>query len=103
MSETNTAPPGPNVAIAKGIALGLGVLLIAGTLLLIAMLVARGGDDGLPTELPAVELGPGERVAGVSLDGQQALLLIEHEDGSQRMLLIHLTTGRRAEGAILSP
>jgi hypothetical protein len=84
--------PVPGFAAAKGIALGLGLLLIAGTALLITLLVTRE-SGAAAEELPPIPLQAGERISSVSLDGDKALFVVEDEAGTQRVLLVNLEDG----------
>ncbi|MEO1659068.1 MAG: hypothetical protein AAFR65_15245 [Pseudomonadota bacterium] len=90
---TDPTPPMPSHAAAKGLALGLGVLLLGGTALLITLLITRSPDT--PTTTPGfdVALEAGEHIEDVSLEGGRALLLIENGAGQQRLMLIDLATG----------
>ncbi|MEM0929885.1 MAG: hypothetical protein AAGI89_11415 [Pseudomonadota bacterium] len=90
---TDPTPPAPSHAAAKGLALGLGVLLLGGTALLITLLVTRSPDAPADTQPFDVVLGSDERIDDVSLEGGRALLLIENETGQQRLVLVDLTTG----------
>lgn len=98
----NETAPQPNHAFAKGIALGLGVLLLGGTALLITLLVTR---DPVPEvrDMPAIALEPGERVTDVALHENQALLVIEGVGGAQRVLLVNFATGERVPVEIRTP
>ncbi|MEM9838067.1 MAG: hypothetical protein AAF830_02825 [Pseudomonadota bacterium] len=103
MSDSiESQPPGPNVAVMKGIALGLGVLLIAGTLLLITLVLKRDTPVADIT-LPTLELQEGEKVTSASLFDQQALFIIENEAGEQRMVLVNLVSGTRDNVPIVRP
>ncbi|MEE4213067.1 MAG: hypothetical protein V2I43_27795 [Parvularcula sp.] len=96
MTAPETSAPQPNFAVAKGIALGLGLLLIAGTALLIVLLVTRDGGAS-EAGIPALDLKAGERVIDVSLDGDRALFVLEDADNRQRVLLVDSATGTRTE------
>ncbi|MEM1379773.1 MAG: hypothetical protein AAGH41_04020 [Pseudomonadota bacterium] len=100
MTDSPETPiPGPSVAVAKGIALGMGVLLIAGTLLLITMLVTRA-PSAEPVTSFAVSLQAGEKVTDVSLFEGQALFVIEDAAGEQRIVLLNLGTGEESPVAL---
>jgi len=94
--STPPTVPGPSAAVAKGIALGLGVLLLGGTALLITLLVTRKPTSEV-TEISDITLQAGDKVTDVSLFEQQALLLIESADGSQTLVYVDLVTGARRE------
>ncbi|MEM6912771.1 MAG: hypothetical protein AAF511_02210 [Pseudomonadota bacterium] len=90
---TDPTPPVPSHAAAKGLALGLGVLLLGGTALLITLLITRGPSGSAAKDRVDIAIAEGERIDEVALEGGQALLLIENETGAQRLLLVDLTTG----------
>jgi len=81
---------------AKGLALGLGLLLIGGTALLITLLILREPELG-EAEMPSLQLQAGEKVVDASLDEGRALFVVEDEEGSQRVILMDLATGERNE------
>lgn len=94
-------PPQPNHTFAKGLALGMGVLLLGGTALLITLIVTQSPDT--PTsDISAVELQAGEKVIDVSVLDGEGIFLIENTQGEQRVLLVNLTTGARREIDILA-
>ncbi|WP_229786180.1 hypothetical protein [Parvularcula lutaonensis] len=100
---TNTpdsAPPVPSHAVAKGFALGLGLLLVGGTAVLITLLVTRNtGTAPVPVDQPiaAIELQVGEKITSTSALEGQALFMIEGPGGAQRVLILDLATGERRE------
>ena len=98
--ETNTPSGGINVAVAKGIALGLGVLLLGGTALLITLLVVR---QPTPTSdiSAGIELNSGEKITDVSTSENQMILLVEDASGRQKIVMIDLATGGRTEVPVL--
>lgn len=98
----DTAVPAPSHAVAKGVALGLGVLLLGGTALLITLLVTRNSVPEM-RDIPPIELQAGEKVTDVTLFEEQALFLIERNDGQQRVLLLNLTTGAGTDMEIRTP
>jgi len=95
MTNTTEPPvPMPSHAAAKGLALGLGVLLLGGTALLITLLITRGPEGPAPRDFATV-LQPGDRITDISLDGDRALLLVETADGRQELVHIDVTTVTR--------
>lgn len=90
---TDQNPPMPSHAAAKGLALGLGVLLLGGTALLITLLITRSPDAPTTTEGLDFALEVGERIEDIALQDGRALVLIENQAGQQRLLLLDLTTG----------
>lgn len=92
MTDSTEPPvPMPSHAAAKGLALGLGVLLLGGTALLITLLITRGPEPTPPTSYQEA-LNPGDVIKDVSLDGDRALLLVETADGRQELVLVDVTT-----------
>lgn len=91
---TDQTPPVPSHAAAKGLALGLGVLLLGGTALLITLLITRGPSGSMEMDSLGLDLADGERIEDVAMEDGQALLLIENERGAQRLMLVDLTTGQ---------
>ncbi len=83
----------PSHAAAKGLALGLGVLLLGGTALLITLLITRSPDAPVTTQELDFGLEVGERIEDIALEDGRALVLIENEEGQQRLLLLDLATG----------
>lgn len=94
-------PPAINASFAKGIALGLGVLLLGGTALLITLLVTRDPSPSV-VEFPPIELQVGEKITAASHFEGQGLFVIEGERAQQRVLLLNFTTGERTEIKVLA-
>ncbi|MCQ8184144.1 DUF6476 family protein [Parvularcula maris] len=102
MENEPAAPPAPSHAAAKGLALGLGVLLLGGTALLIALLVTRESETQV-RDIPRIELGEGERVVSVSSDDGVLTLLVETTTNQQRIIVLDSATGRRTEVEVHTP
>ncbi|MEM1409837.1 MAG: DUF6476 family protein [Pseudomonadota bacterium] len=102
MTDTSTTPPaapGPSLAVAKGLALGLGVLLIAGTALLITLLVTRSPESSGFGEPSPIVLGEGERITDVASSGDALVVLIDGPTG-QRLLRVDGATGTQTAIAV---
>jgi hypothetical protein len=102
MQNDPQSPPAPSHAAAKGLALGLGVLLLGGTALLITLLITRNGDTQL-RDIPRIELAPGERITSVSSDDGFLTLLIESDTYGQKIVVLDPATGRRTEIEVHTP
>jgi hypothetical protein len=103
MSDSQPNPfNAPGHGAAKGVALGLGILLLLGTALMIALLVLQE-EEVDPSDLPPIRLGEGERVTDIALHGERILLLIEGEDGEQKVLFLDSTTLEGNELQIFAP
>jgi hypothetical protein len=100
--EQQTPAPAPSHAAAKGLALGLGVLLLGGTALLITLLVTQESEAQLD-DIPRIELAPGERVLNVSSDDGVLVMLIESGTSEQRIIILDPATGRRTDVEVYSP
>ncbi|MEM9810078.1 MAG: hypothetical protein AAF788_02530 [Pseudomonadota bacterium] len=91
MSEQT--PSQPNLAVAKGIALGLGLLLMGGTALLITLLITRGSATQAGESLPPIVIENDETVTDIATNGEMIFLLTQSAGGQQRILLMDTTTG----------
>lgn len=74
-----------------------GALLLAGTVLLVVLLVLRMGDRAtvvqlLPTE---VALPAGARVQQIALDGERLMLLVVNPEGRQTLIVVDAVSGDR--------
>ena len=92
MTDTDDAlPPPQNLALIKGITVGLGVLLVGGVVLLGVLLLTRGDDTApvAPMGDPVTyELSVGETLVGASQSGPNTLLTLRRADGSHRLVLL---------------
>jgi Family of unknown function (DUF6476) len=74
-----------------------GIVLIAGTILLVAMIVLRAGREG-PIVLPApqeLRLPAGARIEQVVVNGRHLVLLGTDTGGAQFVAVIDPVTGER--------
>ena len=113
------------MALLKALVVIMGVLIIAGTTLLVTLLVTGAGRSKPPT--PAVAGGPppapaaaagaalagfetariplpsGARIASVSASGERAILHLVDSAGLERLLIVDLATGRQLGLVELAP
>jgi len=80
----------------KFLVVAMGVLIVAGTVTLVALLVQRATGGG-PAPMAAVELGLGEgaRILSVAGSSDRFAVLVEEAGGVRRLLLLDARSGRR--------
>ncbi|WOI53926.1 hypothetical protein [Parvularcula sp. LCG005] len=99
MNSPDQAPPGPNLAVLKGIVVGLGVLLCLGTLLIVVKMMALGKNDDAAApmaiatgadlaDLPTLDLASGDTVISVSAGDGLICVIIEGQDGVRRIVAL---------------
>ncbi len=95
--------PGPagetNLAVLKGITVGLGILLVIGTALVAVLIAFRddepaGFDEDNPLALPMAE---GEDVISVSTTDQEIVISIGQGDQVDRIVILDPQTGAQRE------
>lgn len=82
------------VALLKALVIGMGVLIVAGTVTLVALIVQRaGGDSGT---MPPRALGQpaGTRITSIAGAEGRIAVLVTRPDGSERVLLVDGRSGR---------
>jgi hypothetical protein len=90
-------------SLLKAFVIGGGILLVAGTILLVVLIALRAGQDPEPVgSARAVADGPvelalpsGARIVQMSTDGDRLLLLAEDEAGRQFLAVVDALTGER--------
>lgn len=81
-----------------------GVALIAGSALLVVLIVTRDGDDRVVQPLPGeIALPPGGRIEHVVADGRRLLLLGVDPSGQQFLVVVDPQTGERSSLLWLRP
>lgn len=78
----------------KALVIGMGVLILAGFVVVVVTLINRAspGADGAPMTAEA-RLQPGEKLVRASLDGSRVLLHIETATGGARLEVRNLGDG----------
>ncbi|WP_183819453.1 DUF6476 family protein [Parvularcula dongshanensis] len=101
-SSDAPAPPPPNLAVLKGVAAGLGLLLIGGLALLVTLLVTRSGG-GQAADLPPLALRAGESITAQDLGAETAMFVIEggSETGRGRIVFIDIRDGTQRSVPII--
>ena len=81
------------MALLKWLVIGMGVLIVAGTVTLVALVVQRaGGEAALPP--PTLGQPPDTRMLSLAtVEGRLAVLVVR-PDGSERVLLVDARRGR---------
>jgi hypothetical protein len=90
-------------SLLKAFVIGGGILLVAGTILLVVLIALGVGRDPEPAPAtPAVAIGPvdlalpaGARIVQMSTGGDRLFLLAEDEAGRQFLAVVDALTGER--------
>jgi hypothetical protein len=90
-------------SLLKAFVIGGGIVLVAGTILLVVLIALGVGQDPEPARAtPAAAIGPvdlalpaGARIVQMSTDGDRLLLLAEDEAGRQFLAVVDALTGER--------
>jgi hypothetical protein len=90
-------------SLLKAFVIGGGILLVAGTILLVVLIALGVGQDPRPAPAaPVAATGPvdlalpaGARIVQMSSDGDRLLLLAEDEAGLQFLAVVDALTGER--------
>ena len=84
-------------SILKAFVITGGIVLVAGTILLAALIVMRAGDDGpIVQQAPqALHLPAGARIEQVVVDGRRLVLLGTDGTGTQFLAVFDPATGER--------
>jgi hypothetical protein len=79
----------------KFLVVGMGVLIVAGTVTLVVLLVQRAGGGRGAASLPAMslDLPAGSRILGIAGAGDHLAVHVQRPDG-ERILLLDPRTGR---------
>ena len=85
----------------KALVIGMGVLIVAGTVTLVAMIVQRAGGvagGGQPARLDlALDQPEGSRIAGIApAEGNTLGVWVARPDGDHRVVLVDTRRGRVA-------
>jgi hypothetical protein len=102
MDQNTPHAPAPSHAAAKGLALGMGVLLLGGTALLITLLITRESETQV-RDIPKIELGEGEDVLSASATDDTLTILVSTRSGGRKAVIIDLATGAREEVEFYMP
>jgi len=87
----------------------MGVMLVAGTIALIAAVVIRGRNGSVASleraasASIAVELPPGARIAMTEMAGDRLLVRLTLPQGGEQLLVFNLSTGARIATIELRP
>jgi hypothetical protein len=102
----------------KALVIGMGILIVVGTVVMAVMLARRSGPDGEAAgAAPAaanggsaavvarrrIVLPAGARVVETVLDGDRVALRIALANGAERVVIIDIRTGRRLGTLDLAP
>lgn len=81
------------MAALKWLVIGMGVLIVAGTVTLVALVVQRAGGN---PSMPPVSLGQpaGTRILSVGSAEGRIAVLVARPDGTERVLLLDARSGR---------
>jgi hypothetical protein len=84
------------VAALKGLVIGMGVLIVAGTVTLAVLLVQRLGGETSAVGPYSVSLGPAEgaRIAGIAASERAIAVWVNGPEG-ERVMLFDPVSGRR--------
>ncbi len=77
----------------KALVIGMGVLIVAGTVALVVLIIQRSGQGGRGPGV-ALELPAGNRIMGIAGMERRLAVWVEGPEG-QRVLLLDPETGRR--------
>lgn len=85
------------MAALKALVIGMGVLIVAGTVTLVVLLVQRAGGGGAASGSFSVSLNEpeGTRIAGIASAERGLALWVTRPDGD-RVIFLDPQTGRRA-------
>lgn len=78
--------------------IAMGVLLVAGMIVVVVTLINRAanlGEEPEPQETvrQTLTLAPGDRIASATLDGSRALLVVDRAAGHQDVLVVDTRSG----------
>jgi hypothetical protein len=77
----------------KALVIGMGVLIVAGTVTLVVLIIQRAGPTGRAADV-ALELPAGNRIMGIAGMERRLAVWVEGPEGA-RVLLLDPETGRR--------
>ncbi len=110
-----TEEQGPNIRVLKRVVIALGVLIVI-SLAVVVWGVARNasklvaGDPAVPTAEPrggfgdvTVDAPSGSRLVGVSAAGERGLLRLRLRDGSEKVVIVDLGTGKVLGTLVVAP
>ena len=83
---------GVNIELLKALAIGMGVLIVAGLAVIVVTVVNRLGAPGAAPETVAVRLPEGAEIVETALDGPRLALRLQTPDGP-RVAFFDLATG----------
>ncbi len=98
----------------KALVIGMAILIVVGTVVIAVMLARRSGSDGeaasgatggsaAVTPRRRIALPAGARVIETALDGDRVALRIALANGTERLVIIDIRTGRRLGTLDLAP
>jgi hypothetical protein len=81
----------------KAFVIGAGIVLVAGTILLVVLIATRAGNDASVTQQApqALHLPAGARIEQVVIDGRRLVLLGVDGAGAQFVAVVDPATGER--------
>ena len=85
------------VAALKALVIGMGVLIVAGTVTLVVLLVQRASGPSRTTAAASVVLGEpaGSRIGGIAATERALAIWVVRPEGGDRVILVDPGTGRR--------
>ncbi len=82
------------MALVKALVIGMGVLIVAGLVVIVVTLVQRTGSPSGPPVTDTAALKAGERLESATLDGSRVLLHIVTPNGGARLEVWDLKKGQ---------
>jgi hypothetical protein len=107
----------PNIRVLKRVVIVLGVLIVVSLAIVVwgvarnaGMMMAGGSDATIPGTAPrggfgevAVAVPSGSRLVGVTADGERGLLRMRLRDGSDKVIIVDLGTGKVLGALVVDP
>ena len=84
------------MGLIKGVVIGMGVLIVAGFIVIAVTLVMRtqGGSDPERAYSTSASIPHGSRIEASQLDGDRILLQLAAQDGSTWLMVLESRTGQ---------
>jgi len=82
------------VGLLKALVIGMGVLIIAGTVTLVVLVVQRAGGDSSTMPPRALGQPAGTRIVSLASAEGRLAVLVARPDGSERVLMVDARSGR---------
>lgn len=85
------------MAALKALVIGMGVLIVAGTVTLVVLLVQRAGAPARGGAVAAVALGEpaGTRIGGIAMTDRALAIWVVRPEGGDRVIMVDPGSGRR--------